>query len=251
MKVTVSLITASYNSVNTIGDAIRSVNCQAYEDIEHVFVDGASIDGTISIINKLSERRRIVVSEEDDGLYDALNKGVELASGDVIGFVHSDDFLANEFVVGQIADAFNHDSDLDLVYGDLDYVSLVDTSKVIRRWKSGEYKRSNFVRGWMPAHPTVFMRRSVYETLGSFDLHYSISADYDALVRYMWVGKSKANYLPEVFVKMRVGGISNRGLRNVFIKSLEDFRIMKSHGLPPYSAIFLKNLLKVPQFFQK
>ena len=193
-----------------------------------------------------------VVSEPDCGIYDALNKGFALASGEVLGLVHSDDFLAHERVVERVMAAFA-DPQVDAVYGDLDYVSAADTERVIRRWKAGAFTRGKLRRGWMPPHPALFIRRRLWEQYGVYDPQYRIAGDYDAILRCFGAGTGRGAitvvYLPEVLVKMRTGGESNRSLGRIFRKSREDWRALRANRAGGLFTLAAKNLRKVPQFF--
>ncbi|WP_143870061.1 glycosyltransferase family 2 protein [Catenovulum sediminis] len=250
MSLKVSIITATYNSANTVVDAIKSVNNQTYQNIEHIIIDGASKDNTVEVVKEVGERVGILVSEPDKGIYDALNKGINVATGDVIGFMHSDDIFSDENAVQNIVDAFEK-SLADSVYADLDYVQKEDTSKVVRKWVSGDFKFEKLKSGWMPPHPTFYMRREKYQALGGFNLGYKIAADYDSILRYLWKGQVTTHYIPKVLVKMRVGGASNRSLKNIIRKSKEDKLALKTNGLPWLRALTFKNLSKIPQFLKK
>lgn len=245
----VSIITATYNSSKTIVDAIDSVNTQNYNSIYHVFKDGKSSDATVKLINVNATRNPIVISEADNGLYDAINKSINIANGDVIGFLHSDDIFASKSVISEIIEKIRLEN-LDGVYGNLNYVHHNDTSKIIRRWKSADFNPKLLNLGWMPAHPTLFLKKEVYQKHGNFDLKYNISADYDFMLRVLKDESLKFGYLPNVITNMRVGGASNRSLRNIIIKSIEDYKIIKSHNLNGLLTLLLKNLSKIPQFFK-
>jgi glycosyltransferase len=244
----ISVITATYNSARTLEDTINSLNNQDYPDIEYIIVDGVSTDSTLKIVEQYGRRVTTVISEKDNGIYDALNKGIALATGDVVGFLHSDDLYADDRVLSRIATEFSKDL-IDAVYGDLNYVSKFDTTKIIRRWVSGNYKINKFRNGWMPAHPTFYMKREHYLTFGGFDLKYSISSDYESMVRYLWKNNLCAAYIPKVFIHMRVGGESNRSLANIWKKTKEDVKVMIKSGIPPLRGILFKNLSKISQLF--
>ncbi|MCB1689920.1 MAG: glycosyltransferase, partial [Halioglobus sp.] len=218
MTLTISVITAVSNRVDTIGQTLASVQAQTWSHVEHIVIDGASTDGTLRVLEAQRNRLAVLVSEPDGGIYDALNKGFACASGDVVGVMHSDDFYAHERVLEKVASAFA-DSTVDAVYGDLDYVARADTDHVVRRWRSGYCSRARLRRGWMPPHPTLYLRRRVIEEWGLFDISFRIAADYDVILRYLWQGKIRAHYIPEVLVKMRVGGESNRSLAHIVRKS--------------------------------
>lgn len=247
MKITV--ITATWNSEATIAFALESVARQDHPDIEHLIIDGGSKDGTLSVVEGYRRPGLRVISEPDKGIYDALNKGLRLATGDLIGFMHSDDVYADDTVLSEVAKAFQ-DTDADLVYGDLAYVSKDDLQQVIRLWHSGQYSLKKMKWGWMPPHPTVYMKRICYEAWSGFDERYRIAADYEAMLRYLLRDDIRVGYLPRVLVKMRVGGASNRSLKNILLKSKEDIRAMKAHGVLWPNALIWKNLSKIPQFLK-
>jgi len=246
----VSIITSVYNNKATIEDAIKSVLSQTYENIEYIVVDGASSDGTVEVIQKYADKLAAFVSEKDRGIYDGLNKGVDLATGDIVAFLHSDDIYANENVIKEVVELFQT-QELDSVYGDLVYVDKVNTSKVFRYWKSGAYAIEKLKRGWMPPHPTFFVKRELYEKYGKFDLSFKIAADYDFMLRVLGKHKISTAYLPKVLYKMRVGGASNRSIGNILQKSKEDARALKNNNIGGYATLFMKNAVKIPQFFKK
>jgi len=254
MKIT--LITATYNSFPSILEAIRSVSSPTGVELEYLVIDGGSKDQTMEVVNA-SNLVTQIVSEPDKGIYDALNKGLRLATGDIIGFLHSDDLLASPDTLKNIVAAFNSQGSnnllqVDGVYGDLVYVGKKDTKKVIRYWKSQPFKPISLRFGWMPAHPAVFMRREVYEKHGLFDLQFKISADYDLMLRIFKDKSLNFVYLPEVITNMRVGGISNRSIKNMIQKSKEDYRAIRKNKIPhPLWVLFVKNISKIPQFFRK
>jgi len=249
-SVKVSIITATYNSAATIIDTLKSLEAQTYKDIEYIIVDGASKDDTLDIIQANSSHVSKVISEPDKGIYDALNKGIKAATGDVVGFLHSDDLFASNRAIEDIVKQF-HISNSDAVYADLEYVSKDDISKVVRLWKSGEYSKKQLKKGWMPPHPTFYMKRDLYVKYGTFDLTFKIAGDYDSLLRYLWVNNISMSYIPKVLLKMRVGGASNRSLKNIIQKTKEDIRALKSNNVPSLRAILWKNLSKIPQFIFK
>lgn len=245
----VSIITATYNSDATLIDTLLSIEKQSYQDIEYIIVDGASTDNTILIINNNSTRVSKLVSEADKGMYDALNKGISMATGDIIGFLHSDDLFAYPDAISEVVETFR-ENECDAVYGDLEYVSKHDVNHVIRYWRSGSYSKRKVKFGWMPPHPTFYMKRDLYSSLGLFDLSFKISADYDSLVRYIDKNNISLAYIPKVITKMRVGGLSNRSLINIILKTKEDVQVMKANGLFWPMALLCKNLSKLPQFFK-
>ena len=243
----ISIITITYNSADTLSDTIESVLSQNHTDIEYIIVDGKSTDGTLDVIKSYGRYVTKYISEPDKGLYDALNKGISMATGDIIGFVHSDDVLAGKDVLQTIAETFET-YQTDSVYGDLVYVDRLDPFKVIRYWRSGKYDRNKMARGWMPPHPTFYVRREVYQRYGGFDTSYRISSDYDFMLRMLHKHRITSVYIPMILVKMRVGGESNRSLRNIMRKIREDIRTMRTNDLNYIPGILNKNLSKVRQF---
>jgi glycosyltransferase involved in cell wall biosynthesis len=244
----ISVITVVLNRRDTIEDTLRSVAIQSYGDVEHIVIDGCSSDGTLDVLNDCRNQIDVLLSEEDRGIYDALNKGIAMATGDVVGFLHADDVFADITVLSRIADAFA-DETVDATYGDLVYVREVDMARVIRHWSAGHFSKSKLMWGWMPPHPTFYVRRSIYTQLGGFDLRYRIAADYDTILRFLGRGKVRAAYIPEVLVKMRLGGVSNRSLANILLKSWEDYLCLRRNGVGGFGALVFKNLNKVGQFF--
>ncbi|MEP4558935.1 glycosyltransferase family 2 protein [Cobetia amphilecti] len=246
----ISVVTACFNSQATIGEAIATLKRQSWGNVEHVVIDGASKDDTVEVARKTLGPVDVLVSEPDKGIYDALNKGIVNSTGDIVGFLHSDDLYAHDEVLSRVAACFE-DPEIGAVYGDLQYVKAANTTHVIRHWKSGSFSTDKLKYGWMPPHPTFFMRRELYEELGGFDLAYRIAGDYDALLRYLASDKVKVHYLPEVLVKMRLGGASNGSLKQIIRKSREDISAMMKNGVNPVLALPYKNLSKLPQFMMK
>ncbi|WP_373032366.1 glycosyltransferase family 2 protein [Sulfurovum sp.] len=246
----ISVITSVYNNHGTIAEAIESVLSQTYDNIEYIVVDGASTDGTVEVIQKYAGKIAAFVSEVDKGIYDGLNKGIALATGDVVGFLHSDDLFENEHVVAKIAETFKSD-DVDSVYGDLLYVKKEDTTQVVRYWKSCSFALNKLQNGWMPPHPTFYVKRDVYEKFGCFDTSFKIAADYDSILRFLGKEGISTTYIPEVLVKMRVGGASNKSIRNILTKTKEDIRAMDNNCVGNSISLLLKNLSKIPQFFTR
>ncbi|WP_318357964.1 glycosyltransferase family 2 protein [Enterobacter sp.] len=246
----ISIITATYNSEKTLLDTLISLENQSYNDIEFIIIDGASKDGTLELIKRHCSKVSKIISEPDKGIYDALNKGINTATGDVIGFLHSDDLLAYDDAIADIAETFKS-TGCDAVYGDLEYVSRFDTKKRIRLWKSGIFSRLKMQFGWMPPHPSFYMKRSCYVEYGNFSLDYRISADYDSILRYILKQRIAIAYIPKILVKMRIGGVSNRSFSSMVNKSLEDIRVMKKYRIIWPLALAYKNLSKLPQFIKK
>jgi glycosyltransferase involved in cell wall biosynthesis len=244
---TVSIITPVLNRANTIRDCIESVLAQDYP-IEYIIVDGGSKDGTLEIIREYSSRLAKVVSEPDRNNYEAGNKGIALATGDIIGILAADDAYADNKVISKVAAAFK--TGIDSCYGDLVYVDRDDTNKVIRYWKSCAYDRKLFYSGWMPPHPTFFVRRSIYEAYGAFRLDHGTAADYELMLRFLLKHGLSAGYIPEVLVRMRTGGSSGFSIRNRIIANLYDRKAWKINGLKPKPwTLFLKPLSKIKQYF--
>lgn len=243
----VSLITATYNSAETICDTVSSVVSQEYDNIEYIVVDGNSNDGTLSAIRNIYQKDIKIISEDDNGIYDALNKGIKKATGDIIGFLHSDDIFSDATCISRIVKAFSSEG-CDAVYSDLDYVSKVNCKKVIRRWRSRDYSLKCIERGWMPPHPTFFMKNHLYQKFGGFDSSLKISGDYEFLVRLLYKEKIDAFYINFVITKMRLGGESNRSISNIIQKLKEDVSVMRRYDLNPFKALVGKNISKLVQF---
>ncbi len=246
----VSIITATYNSQNTILDALNSVASQTYSDIEHIIIDGKSSDNTLSIIKENAEKVSKIISEPDEGIYDALNKGIKNTTGDVIAFLHADDLYADNSIIEKAINLFL-EKQIGSIYGDLQYVAKEDTNKIIRYWKSGEFAISKLKKGWMPPHPTFFVKKEVYDKFGMFDTNFQIAADYDIILRFLGKHKISTAYLPEVMIKMRVGGESNKSLKNIIKKMKEDVKALKKNKLGNWHTVLLKNIIKIPQLFKK
>lgn len=245
----ISIITATYNSAKTIESAIQSVNNQTYPNIEHLIIDGASKDNTLELVKSYQQTHPNIVihSEPDKGIYDALNKGLQRATGDIIGFLHSDDFFAHDNVLSDIASTFASQNP-DGVYGDLKYVSAENTDRVVRYWKSNPFNLALLKKGWMPAHPTLFLKKEVYQKHGNFDLSFKIAADYDFILRVFNDETLIFHYQDSVFNHMRIGGASN-SLQNITRKMREDYLALKKNKIGGLSILFQKNISKINQFF--
>lgn len=248
MQMKISVITATWNSAGTVGDCLASVAAQTWPHREHVVIDGASQDGTLALLEARRAQLAVLVSEPDQGIYDALNKGLAKAQGEVIGFLHADDMFADEQVLSRVAAAFA-DPAVMAVYGDLQYVDKADVTRVIRHWRSAPFTPGRLARGWMPPHPTLYVRRAVYERLGGFATRYRIAADYDFMLRLFSQPGLVSAYLPQVLVRMRVGGASNRSVANILRKSAEDWRALRENRVGGLGALALKNLSKLGQFW--
>lgn len=247
----VSIITSVYNNKSTIAGTIESVLSQTYSDIEYIVVDGASTDGTLEIIEKYSDKIDKILSEPDRGIYEGLNKGLALATGDVIGFLHSDDIFYSADVIEKVVKKFE-ESGVDSVYGDLIYVSKENTDIIIRYWKAGQYNKSKIAWGWFPPHTAWFVKKNIYDQYGNFDTQFKISADLDLMLRFLYISHIKAAYLKAPLIKMRVGGASNNSLLNLLKKLREDYRAVKKNKIKAAClVVFLKKIRKIPQYFQR
>jgi glycosyltransferase involved in cell wall biosynthesis len=247
----ISLITVSYNSEETIEETIQSVLAQKNIDLEYILIDGASSDTTLKIIEPYKSKIAVFLSEKDNGIYDAMNKGIQLATGDVIGILNSDDVFTNDEILGKVCKAFE-DPDVDAIYGDLEYVDRIDLSKVKRKWISGKYKEGAFLKGWMPPHPTFYVRKKIYDEFSSFNLDFNSAADYEIMLRFIHKHKIRLNYLPEIMIKMRQGGQSNASLINRLKANREDKKAWMVNGLKPAPfTLIRKPLSKLGQFLKK
>lgn len=244
MKITV--ITVSYNSAATIGETIDSVLGQDYPDIEYIIVDGLSVDGTREIVTSYGNRIAKFISEKDGGLYDAMNKGIGMATGQIIGILNSDDLYADRSVLSRVAQAFQAHP-VDVLYGDLYYFRTGATEKPVRHYKGGNFSMRRVSYGLMPPHPTFFVKKSAYDKFGKFDTQFTLSADFDLILRFLGVHQIPFLYIPEVLVKMRLGGKSTSSLKRLFVMNSEDLDSCKRHGVKTNVFKFhLKYLAKIP-----
>ncbi len=247
----VSIITIAWNSAETIEATIQSVAGQTYDNIEYIVIDGGSKDDTMAIVGKYADAVAISVSEPDKGIYDAMNKGVQRATGDIIGILNSDDFYADTQVIADVVKSFQ-EQECDALYADLVYVDRDHTDKIIRYWEAGAYKKGAFVKGWMPPHPTFFVRKEKYEELGIYNTELKSAADYELMLRFMHKYEVKTGYLNRVITKMRVGGQSNVTLKNRIRANKEDRRAWEINGLKPGALTMIrKPLSKLTQFIKK
>jgi glycosyltransferase involved in cell wall biosynthesis len=245
--VKVSIITPTYNSARTIGDTLSSVACQHWPSIEHIIIDGASKDDTLSIVRTYPHVSQLI-SEPDAGIYDAMNKGIQRATGDLIGILNSDDFYTHPLVLQKVIETMER-SGAESCYADLEYVSPEAPERVVRNWKSGNYKPNYFYFGWMPPHPTFFVRREVYHRLGLFDTRLRTSADYELMLRFLFKNGISVCYLPDVIVRMRTGGVSNGSVANRLRANREDREAWRINGLKPrFYTFYMKPLSKIRQF---
>lgn len=245
----ISIVTISFNSAATIRDTIESVLSQDYPDIEYIIKDGGSKDDTLKIIESFGDKIKLV-SQPDKGIYDAMSQGVALTTGEVVGIINSDDFYPDNQVITRVAEAFRKYK-TDAVYGDLQYVDYNDKSKIVRYWMSGEYRRERFLNGWMPPHPTFFLKKSVYDKFGLYDASFKSAGDYELMLRMLYKHQISAAYIPHVQMRMRTGGVSNITLKNRIRANQEDRRAWKINGLKPrFYTLFAKPLSKLGQFFK-
>jgi glycosyltransferase involved in cell wall biosynthesis len=224
----ISIITVSFNSAQTICDSIDSVLSQNYGNIEYIIIDGESTDGTIDLINGYGDRVSKFISESDTGIYDAMNKGISLATGDVIGILNSDDFYINEFVIEKVVKEF--EKKIDCLYADLVYVRSENLNKVVRYYDSSYFSLSKFAYGWMPAHPTFFVKKDIYNKYGIFRIDLKIAADFDLMARFLYTHNVTYHYMKEVLIKMRVGGVST-SFSSIWINNIETLRVCKDNGI--------------------
>ncbi len=237
----ISIITVTYNNTDTIANCVASVYNQTHEDIEHIIVDGASSDNTLKIIKANPSRVAEIISEPDNGIYDAMNKGIRLATGDIIGILNSDDYYADNRIIKKIVTIFENEK-VDSVFGNLEFVDQHDTNKGIRVWKSSKFKPGSFKKGWHPSHPTFFVKKEVYEKYGLFDASFDVSADFELMLRFIEKYKISTYYLDETIVKMRYGGESTGSLKRIFIGNKNVLRAFKKNGIkvPPLYRLLPK-----------
>lgn len=245
----ISLITVTYNSGEFLEECIQSVISQSYINLEYIIIDGGSTDSTIPIIHKYKPYISVFISEPDLGIYDAMNKGIALATGDVIGILNGDDFFADNLVLNRISEEFQK-SRADIVYGNLWYVSRLNSAKIVRKWISKSCTNRSMQYGWMPAHPTFYAKRKLFTEFGKYDLLYKSAADYDLMLRFLFKHQRSSSFVNKVFVKMRTGGVSNQSITNRLKASFNDRKAMKNNGIIlPWLSFVLKPLRKIEQFF--
>ena len=246
MKITI--VTVTYNSEKYLSHCIDSIQSQTYKNIEHIIVDGNSTDNTVKIIKQYGEKISKWISEPDRGMYDAINKGIAMATGEVIGVLNSDDMLYSNDVIENIVKTFKEQK-VDSVYGDLQYVDQEVTSRVFRTWRGKSYDRNLFKRGWMPGHPTFYIKKSLIDTYGGYENHYFTAADYEFMARYLFRHKISSFYMPKLIAKMRRGGASNNNIYHRFRANRRDYLAMKKNLIPmPFLVSILKPLIKVHQY---
>jgi glycosyltransferase len=245
----ISIITVVYNNEKTIKDAMQSVLGQSYRDIEYVVIDGKSKDNTINLINEYKERLGYFISESDNGLYDAMNKGIKACTGDVIGILNSDDLYQDSDVIAAVMDQFNSNLELDILYGDLVYVKSDDTNKIVRNWKSKSYYDKFFENANVPPHPALFVRSKVYNESGLFDLQYKLAADYELMLRMFKKHNFNSKYFNRLIIKMRLGGATNKSYLNIVNQNKEILKAWKKNGLKaPFYLMTLRIFKRLAQF---
>ena len=248
----ISIITATFNRGHFIESCILSILRQDIKDVELIIIDGLSTDSTFEKLRPLIKKNKNIkfYSETDSGIYDALNKGIDKANGEIIGFLHSDDVFYNSEVLKKIICKFkNHD--IDGLYGNLEYVEKIDTNKVVRFWESCAFNNNLLRKGWAPPHPTLFLKSNIYKKHGKFDLKFKISADYDFMLRIFKDDSLKFEYVPRVITRMRTGGVSNKNIKNIFIKTFEDFKAIRKNKIGSVGTLLRKNTSKIKQFYKK
>jgi glycosyltransferase involved in cell wall biosynthesis len=249
MKITI--ITVVYNNVSTIRQCIESVLTQDHNDLEYIIIDGSSTDGTLDIIKEYDKKISTLISEKDSGLYDAMNKGIKVATGEVVGILNSDDFFYDNSVISRISEAFS-DKTIDATISDIVFVKNSSTDKVLRRYSSKEWKPSKFAWGYMPPHPSFFVKRSLLNQLGLYKTDYKIAADYELLIRYLLINRINWKYLPIITTKMRTGGASTKGLKSLLTINKEIARACKENNVfSNYLMIYSKYFFKPFEFFFK
>jgi glycosyltransferase involved in cell wall biosynthesis len=244
----ISIITATYNSSSTLQQTLESVAMQSHQNIEHIIVDGLSNDDTLKIVEGFPHISK-KISEKDKGIYDAMNKGIQLSTGDIIGILNSDDFYVDENILQDVCQLFET-TNADIVYGDLNFVDAIDTNKIKRKWIAGNFQLNDFLYGWMPPHPTFFLRKTVYEKYGLFNLSLGSAADYELMLRFMYKHQLKAAYLNKVIVHFRMGGASTKNINNRIKANMNDRKAWQiNHLEPKWFTLHLKPLRKIKQFF--
>lgn len=250
-SIKVSIITVVLNGKKTIEQTIKNILAQTHSNIEYIIIDGGSIDGTIDIIQKYEDQISYWVSEPDNGIYDAMNKGIRKSTGEIIGILNSDDIYADTNVIDNVVDLITKEK-AQMCYGDLVYVDKNNTKKIVRKWRSGNYQKKRFNKGWMPPHPTIFAKKELYEKYGSFNTNFPISADYELMLRFLYKFECTTAYIPKVLVKMRTGGKSRPSASHTIKSNIECYQAWKINGLNPNPVtFFLKPFSKIPQFIIK
>jgi glycosyltransferase involved in cell wall biosynthesis len=246
----ISIITVVFNNEKTISDAIESIISQTHKDIEYIVIDGKSTDGTLNIISSYTNAITTLVSEPDKGLYDAMNKGIKLATGDIIGILNSDDLYNDANVLSDVCREFEEDDKLSILYGDLVYVNADDTTKVVRNWKSKKYYENFFEHGNVPPHPALFVRHHIYSSCGLFNLQYRLASDYDFMLRIFKEYGETSKYLPRLMVRMRLGGATNKSFKNIMKGNREIIQSWRRNEFRvPIMLMPMRLLKRLIQFF--
>lgn len=245
-----SIITVVKNGSDTILDTLFSLYSQTFTDFEHIVIDGSSTDNTLQIIQGFADCRTRLISESDFGIYFALNKGLDMCKGDIVGILHADDFYESNDFLRRVVDEFDS-SDCDVLYTDLEYVSRIYPFKTIRRWIAGEFQVGSLKYGWMPPHPTVFIRKPVINSIGYYNTRYRISSDYDYILRLFSNVRLKFFYLHTIGIKMKIGGVSNRDFKGLLRKLREDLSVIRNNSVGSIYTVLIKSLRKLPQFFYR
>ncbi len=251
MKPKVSIITVAYNAAQFIEDTIKSVVSQDYDNIEYIIIDGASTDNTLDICNAYNDGIDVLVSEPDKGIYDAMNKGIKNATGEIVGILNADDFYSSNTVISDVVNVFL-ETKAPCVYADLVYVDQSNPDKITRKWVSGQYRKNAFMKGWMPPHPTFFIEKKWYDQYGGYSLELKSAADYELMLRMIHKNNLIPGYLNKVITKMRVGGVSNASVKNRIKANMEDRKAWEMNGMKPGKfTLIRKPLSKIIQFYKK
>jgi glycosyltransferase involved in cell wall biosynthesis len=246
----VSLITACYNSSRYISSAIESIINQDYAEIEYIIIDGASTDGTIDIVKSYGSRIAKFISEPDNGIYDAMNKGLRLATGNIIGILNSDDLYVDNSVISLVVDQFEK-CKCDALYADLYYVKQEQINNIVRKWKTRVFSPGSFRTGWHPPHPGFFVRKEIYDRYGIFDLEFKLAADFELMLRFLEKYKIQTTYLPQPLIRMRLGGATNKSIKNILFQNIECYKAFKKNKIPVSVFYpFLRLLPKLVQFLK-
>ncbi|WP_316806901.1 glycosyltransferase family 2 protein [Pedobacter agri] len=244
----ISIITVVYNGERYIKDCIDSVIHQSYQDIEYIIIDGCSTDSTLQTITKYKRYITHFVSERDNGLYDAINKGIKIATGEVVGILNADDTLVSKDVIQEIANAFNNDEEIQAIYGDLNYINPIKNT-IVRKWRSYRAGAKDIEKGWMPAHPTLYIKTDLFRKYGHYALDMGTAADYDLILRYFHTHNIKATYLSMLMVSMRIGGVSNKNFASIWRAMEMDYKALKRNKIPNALLVLVKKKLnKFSQF---
>lgn len=247
----ISIITATFNSSFSIRDCVRSINDQTYQNIEHIIIDGASHDNTLEIIKSMPNRVSKIISEPDNGIYDAMNKGLKLATGEIVGILNSDDLYVDNELLSRVVDEFDI-CNCDSLYGDLFYVQRDNTDIVVRTWETRQFVPGSFCKGWHPPHPTLFLRKEIYDKYGFFDIHFKLAADFEFMLRLFEKYRISSIYIPKPMIRMRMGGATSKNLRNIFNQNIECYIAFKKNNLRVSLLYPLYRLIpKLLQFIKK